>query len=260
MFVSSERNIIALQSILDRLNIKLTPSLSDRIIPAKDQKEMISLLGSSQKISGLILGSYEEGEHVINAVRKGWNDPWVPIALISPEETYTPFGCMHFTESSLDGLNDYFQTRYKPSLLVIEDDERLQDTLKQSLERNYDVDIYGDGLEAYKQLEKGSYDLVISDYMLPNLGGDEIAKLMRANNINIPLIIITAFNKDNLALNVLSYGANDYLPKPFSLDRVRQSIVSLLTQQQQKVHENYSKEEDELAWEVWKKKFEVPKE
>ncbi|MBD5637350.1 response regulator transcription factor [Clostridium botulinum] len=100
-------------------------------------------------------------------------------------------------------------------ILIIEDDEDIRDILKLYLEgQSYEILEAKNGVEAMKQLVKQP-DLVILDLMLPDIDGLSICKSIR-KKYYYPVIMITAKNADQDKILGLSYGADDYITKPFN--------------------------------------------
>ena len=80
-------------------------------------------------------------------------------------------------------------------ILLVEDEKKLADALKRGLElQGYTVDIISDGAKALTRisLHRNDYDVVILDLMLPSMDGHEICKQMRAKDITVPVLILTA--------------------------------------------------------------------
>lgn len=100
-------------------------------------------------------------------------------------------------------------------ILIIEDDEDIRDILRVYLEgQSYDIWEAENGAEAMKQLAKQP-DLIILDLMLPDTDGLSICKSIR-KKYHYPIIMITAKNADQDKILGLSYGADDYITKPFN--------------------------------------------
>lgn len=97
-------------------------------------------------------------------------------------------------------------------ILIIEDDESIHNVIEELLKDNgYDTYNAYSGTEALLLLEKGGYDLILLDLMLPGLTGEEIIKTIS----NIPIIVISAKISSDDKVNCLLSGANDYITKPF---------------------------------------------
>jgi DNA-binding response OmpR family regulator len=116
-------------------------------------------------------------------------------------------------------------------ILIVEDEEKLALALKRGLERKgYAVDCAFDGEEGEYQIETGAedYDLIILDIMLPKKDGMEVCREIRAKNINLPVLMLTARDKTEDKVLGLDSGADDYLVKPFSFEELLARIRALL--------------------------------
>jgi two-component system OmpR family response regulator len=116
-------------------------------------------------------------------------------------------------------------------ILLVEDEQKLAQALKRGLELGgYTVDIVSDGKKALTRisLHRSDYDAVILDLMLPSMDGYEICKEMRANNITVPVLILTARAETETKVNLLLSGADDYLVKPFSFAELSARLQALL--------------------------------
>lgn len=101
-------------------------------------------------------------------------------------------------------------------ILIAEDDKNIVELLTMYLvNEGYEVISRDNGLDAYSVLENEKIDLAIFDIMMPKMNGYELTKKAR-NITNIPIIILSAKNKDNDKIVGLNVGADDYLPKPFN--------------------------------------------
>lgn len=116
-------------------------------------------------------------------------------------------------------------------ILLVEDEQKLADALKRGLELGgYTVDILGDGKKALTRisLHRNDYDLVILDLMLPTMDGHEVCKEMRASNITVPILVLTARAETETKVDLLRSGADDYLVKPFSFAELSARLQALL--------------------------------
>ena len=104
-----------------------------------------------------------------------------------------------------------------PNILVVEDDTSLRETLAYNLTRQeYTVEAVGDGLAALETARKVHPDLVLLDLMLPGLDGFEVCRILR-QEMNIPILILTARDEEIDRVIGLEIGADDYITKPFSM-------------------------------------------
>lgn len=113
-------------------------------------------------------------------------------------------------------------------LLLVEDNVQLNKALSTLLKRNsYLVDSASDGEEALLCLKEYQYDVIILDIMLPKIDGLEVLRRARRDNIQTPIILLTARSTIEDKIIGLDLGADDYLPKPFSTDELLARIRAL---------------------------------
>jgi two-component system phosphate regulon response regulator PhoB len=125
----------------------------------------------------------------------------------------------------------------KYTILLVEDEKEPADMLANFLEmEDYEVLIAYDGKEAVSLIENRAdvIDLAILDIMVPHIDGKEICKRIRRHPIlsGIPVIFLTARDKEKDEIEGLELGADDYIPKPASLKLVKTHVESLLRRQQ----------------------------
>ncbi|MDR1663405.1 MAG: response regulator transcription factor [Clostridiales bacterium] len=119
-------------------------------------------------------------------------------------------------------------------ILIIEDEEQMARYLQLELTyEGYSVDTAGDGRDGYEMFERGEYDLVLLDLMLPGLNGLEVLRRIRKSE-NTPVVIITC--KDEVMDKVvgLDSGADDYIAKPFAIEELLARIRVTLKKSGQK--------------------------
>ena len=102
-------------------------------------------------------------------------------------------------------------------LLVAEDELKMASLLRRGLtEEGYAVDVALDGLEALVRAGATEYDAIVLDVMLPKLGGFEVCRRLRAQQVWSPVLMLTARDAVPDRVEGLDSGADDYLTKPFS--------------------------------------------
>ncbi len=102
-------------------------------------------------------------------------------------------------------------------VLIVEDDESLAAALEKILKDNgYDVDKVHDGESGLNYALAGGYDVVILDVMLPKMDGFTVTSELRRQQINTPIILLTARDSTADKIAGLDSGADDYMTKPFS--------------------------------------------
>lgn len=114
-------------------------------------------------------------------------------------------------------------------ILVVEDELEISRLIEMILKKKgYSVVTINDGLSALSLLKNQSFDLVILDWMLPQLSGIELIKEMRKNNNLTPAIFITAKTQPEDIVLGLESGADDYLTKPFESSILLARVESVL--------------------------------
>lgn len=111
-------------------------------------------------------------------------------------------------------------------ILVVEDEQGLAEGLRAVLEKKgYAVDTVFDGISGLDCALNGSYDMILLDIMLPKLNGLELLKTLRRQQVDTPVLLLTAKSEVEDKITGLDCGADDYLTKPFDtgelLARVR---------------------------------------
>lgn len=100
-------------------------------------------------------------------------------------------------------------------ILIVDDDTYICKLLNNYLNKNgYDSDLAFNGITALKKIDENQYDLVISDYRLPDRDGFDILHHVKKKNPGIPVIIMTAYKDLATAVRLIKSGAFDYITKP----------------------------------------------
>ncbi len=122
-------------------------------------------------------------------------------------------------------------------ILIVEDEYKLADLIKERLKKEkYLVDIALTGSKGLDMALSGLYNLIILDVMLPEMDGFEILKVIREEEVDVKIIMLTAKSELEDKLNGFKKGADDYLTKPFHLEELLARInVQLRKNQQNKI-------------------------
>ena len=113
-------------------------------------------------------------------------------------------------------------------LLIVEDEVRLADTLRQLLHRQgYTADVCHDGVNGLDNAMTGIYDLVVLDVMLPGMNGFSLCETIRRTDQKIGIIILSAKGQEQDKIRGLSIGADDYMTKPFSVSELLARVEAL---------------------------------
>ena len=114
-------------------------------------------------------------------------------------------------------------------ILIVEDEESLARAVRLGLEEErYTVDVARDGRAGLEALESGAYDLVVLDWMLPELDGLALCRRARAAHHGVPILMLTARDTTADVVRGLDAGANDYLKKPFGFEELLARVRALL--------------------------------
>jgi DNA-binding response OmpR family regulator len=114
-------------------------------------------------------------------------------------------------------------------VLVAEDDARLREILARGLtEEHYIVDTFERGDDAEIALLGGAYDLAILDWNLPGTSGLEVCHRLRERGISLPVLILTARDRETDRIRGLDTGADDYLIKPFEFDELMARLRAIV--------------------------------
>ncbi len=131
----------------------------------------------------------------------------------------------------LAALRQLKAQKAKPTVLVIEDDETMRAALKRILETDgIDVRTAADGTQLGAALDNKMVALIMLDIGLPWINGFELAKLLKEHPVlkSIPLIFVSGHTSDADVKQGFSVGADDYIKKPFDIEKVRRAVQALL--------------------------------
>lgn len=107
------------------------------------------------------------------------------------------------------------------SLLIIDDEESIRDSLSMTLSRHFDIQTCATGKEALTLLPAMNPDLILLDIGLPDMGGLDVLEQIRQQSAHCAVIMITAFEDVNTVISAMKRGAYDYLVKPLKMDDLK---------------------------------------
>ncbi len=111
---------------------------------------------------------------------------------------------------------------------MVEDEHKIANSIKRGFEQEtWATDVAYDGEEGYDMASSEDYDVIVLDLMLPKMDGMEICKKLRADGINIPILMLTARGELADKVEGLDSGADDYLVKPFAFEELLARVKAL---------------------------------
>jgi DNA-binding response OmpR family regulator len=136
----------------------------------------------------------------------------------------------------------------KIKVLLVEDDPNLGSLLKEYLDaKGYSTVLAVNGKQGYDVFSKDKFGICILDVMMPIKDGFTLAKEIRAIDINIPIVFLTAKSMKEDALEGFTIGADDYITKPFSMEELLMRIKAILRRTDNKSVKNTDQEEFKIG-------------
>ena len=122
-------------------------------------------------------------------------------------------------------------------VLVADDEELIRWSLTQTLTSSgYSVDQALNGREVISSLENNTYDVIVTDYNMPELNGIEVLAIIRSMGIHLPVIVISAYFSNKLKEETISSGAFECISKPFEMDDVLDVVKKAIGTQSGPAH------------------------
>src|SRR4030042_2806103 len=126
------------------------------------------------------------------------------------------------------------------TVLIVEDDATMLRGLKDNFEfKGYRALTAADGEEGLNTALNKKPDLIILDIMLPKINGYEVCRLIRQENLDMPIIMLTAKGEESDVILGLNLGADDYVTKPFSIKELLARAAALLRRRKQAEQDVY---------------------
>jgi two-component system nitrogen regulation response regulator NtrX len=117
------------------------------------------------------------------------------------------------------------------SVLVIDDEKEICESIKMILEyEDYQVETTTDGIEGIEKIEAGNFDVVLLDIQMPNINGFEVLNKIKEKNLDVCVIIVSAFSNLENAVKATKLGAFDFLEKPVDREKLLLSIRNSINQ------------------------------
>lgn len=132
----------------------------------------------------------------------------------------------------------------KPSILIVEDEESIRKGLCDVFIYNgYEVETASDGKDGLKKAQTGRYHLILLDIMLPGLDGLTVCNEIRKLDRSQPVILLTAKGDEEDIIKGLKLGADDYVPKPFSVRELVARVEAVLRRSRK-----LTEEREKIVW------------
>jgi len=113
----------------------------------------------------------------------------------------------------------------RPRVLIVDDEERFRNTMCKLLTvHGITAATAGSGSEALRELEQNSYDLVILDVRMPEMGGVQLLSEIRKTDADVEVIIMTGYASVDTAKELMKLGAYDYMLKPYNVEELLEKI------------------------------------
>jgi len=116
----------------------------------------------------------------------------------------------------------------RPSVLVVDDEKSMRDSMHMLLKDNYKVHLANSGKEAVQIIQKNPIDLVLLDIRLPEIDGVEILKIIKGIDDSIEVIMVTAVITVGKAVEAIRHGAYDYITKPFDIQALTEQVEKVI--------------------------------
>jgi response regulator RpfG family c-di-GMP phosphodiesterase len=106
-------------------------------------------------------------------------------------------------------------------VLIVDDDPGIRSTISELIqELGYSAETASDGLDAVGLLDSGPFFCVFTDIMMPNMSGLELIRKIKAQDVSLPIIVITGYASLEIAVDAMKYGASDFISKPFKVKQI----------------------------------------
>ncbi|HEY4699407.1 MAG TPA: response regulator [Nitrososphaerales archaeon] len=117
------------------------------------------------------------------------------------------------------------------SILIIEDNFKMRSGLVELLtDEGYSVDSTGNGKHGLEFIKNKDYDIIMTDLIMPFIGGMEILHQVKQSNPKTHVILITAYATVENAVEAMKSGASEYITKPFKIDEVKMKIRKIIAE------------------------------
>lgn len=161
------------------------------------------------------------------------------------EPMYSPMDVSYMGEVAVNTTDmekpDGMEEEGKATILLMDDNKEMVDYLKDNFKSEYITLIAGNGEEALEMMKEQKVDLILSDVMMPGIDGIKLCEIVKKNmqTCHIPVILLSAKGSLEAQTAGIQAGADDYIPKPFSINLLKGKIYNIL-KARQRLRYNYS--------------------
>lgn len=128
-----------------------------------------------------------------------------------------------------ENIEDYIDLKMR--ILVVDDSSTMRRILKTSLKEIGLINVVtaDDGDEAWEAVQRGRFDLILSDHKMPRMSGEQFLKLVRESeeHADTPFIMVTAEAFRDNVMNAVKLGVSNYIVKPFSAKQLLEKILKV---------------------------------
>jgi len=120
-----------------------------------------------------------------------------------------------------------------PNVLVVDDEKTVCNSCRKILtQEGYHVDVALSGEEALKKVKGNGFDVLITDWKMPEIDGIEVVRRIKKENPNIAVIMITGYPSVESSIKAIRSGVSDYVPKPFTPEELSGAMIRALAKGQ----------------------------
>lgn len=206
----------------------------DLLLPGMDGFELAKRIKQKPGFQSvhilMVTAVYLDDEDVKRALKGGAN-----AYLFKPDLILTkPVHLKELKEAVEAMRKEYFdylpeRREVKNRILIIDDDEKNRKLLKMRLlSENFDVFEAEDGLKGLEMAESENVDLILLDIKMPKMSGLDLLSELRNRDIQVPIVMMTAYGSESVAVEAFKQGATDYFIKPFDTQMAAKRILEII--------------------------------
>ena len=131
---------------------------------------------------------------------------------------------------------DIFNILKEKSILLIDDDEWIRDSLSIFFENEgCQLTALETAEEGMKELDRKTFDIIITDYRLPGMDGLEFFKKVKRSHMNPMKVLITAYRSNDVITKAKRIGVQDFIEKPFTIETIKDSLFRLIQENKKEI-------------------------